>query len=260
LKLARPPQSYPETTYASPFWIVRWPHRRRYEMAITHLLSAHPARVLDYGAGDGHVLVTAVERGLSSELIVGYEPVPSYADMLREKLDDAGQQGKVDVVTDLAELEGQFDYIACHGVLEHMPLLERQRFFDTCETHLAPGGMVFIDVPVEVGPALFVKNLGRRLLKGRDPEYSWRDLIAYGFGKTMFDPGRFDASDRGTWIQEHRGFDYRLLREELAHRFVVRSEFRTPVGFLPAPLGNQEIFFECTRGERRTERQWTVPR
>lgn len=124
-----------------------------------------------------------------------------------------------------------------------MPLPERSVFYGICEEILSRDGQVLIDVPVEVGPSLLVKALGRTVLKGRDREYSWLELARGAVGAVTYDPGRFDVSDERTWIQDHKGFDYRLLRSELAHRFELVAETVTPLRALPAALGNQEIFF-----------------
>lgn len=97
-------------------------------------------------------------------------------------------------------------------------------------------------MPVEIGPTLFIKAVARRLLKGREKEYTIRGLLRTSLGTVTFDASRFDPTDRRTWIHGHQGFDYRLLREEVAARFRLTGETTTPVSALPAPLGNQEIF------------------
>lgn len=248
MKLGRPPQTYDESTYASPYWIVRYPHQLRYSSAVSDLLRAEPASVLDYGAGDGRLLVDALGRGLGAEHIVAFEPVEKYAAQLATALAAGGVQDRVEIVRDRDGLAGRrFDYVVCLGVLEHMPLLERQAFYDVCDRTLTPHGRVLVDVPVEIGPALLIKALGRRILKGQPKEYSWPELIRYSLGAVMYDPARFDPADPSTWIQDHRGFDYRLLRAELAYRFDVVDQRTTPLPFLPAPLGNQEVFLTLAR-------------
>jgi hypothetical protein len=125
-----------------------------------------------------------------------------------------------------------------------MPLPERESFYDLCRTSLSSGGSALIDVPIEVGPTLIVKHFARVLLKGRGKEYDWRALLRYGVGAKMYDPSRHDPSDRRTWIQDHQGFDYRLLDAEIRARGMLITERRsTPLRWLPAPLFNQERFF-----------------
>jgi len=212
------------------------------------MVKAQPARLLDYGAGDGHLLVEAVRKGLETERITVYEPVEEFSRQLLEKIAEHDLVDRVRLVTERSELKHEaFDYISCLGVLEHMPLPERQAFYDTCEATLSPVGEILIDVPVEIGPSLLIKNLGRLFLKGRDREYESTELIRIAAGGTVYDPGRFDPSDQRTWIHHHKGFDYRLLRRELAYRFDVVAERTTPLATLPGPIGNQEIFFTVKR-------------
>jgi phospholipid N-methyltransferase len=244
----RLPTNYAEQTYSSPYFVVRYPHQVRYRTAVDALLKAKPATLLDYGAGDGHLLFEAIDRGLVAQRIVAYEPVEEFARRILEKVEKHHLHDQIHVVRHPEELYGNaFEYILCLAVLEHMALPQRQTFYNVCQESLSTDGRVLIDVPVEVGPTLLVKALGRRLLKGREKEYPWRELARIAAGGTVYDPGRFDGSDQRTWIHGHKGFDHRLLRRELAHRFDLTAEKTTPLPFVPAPLGNQEIFFTLKR-------------
>ncbi len=244
----RLPTNYEEQTYSSPYFIVRYPHEVRFRTAVDALIEAEPTTLLDYGAGDGHLLVEAIDRGLAAQRILAYEPVEKFASKLLENVAEHHLHDRIHLIRHREELRGKaFEYIVCLEVLEHMPLPERQAFYDLCQDSLSTDGRVLIDVSVEVGPTLLVKSLGRLLLKGREKEYEWSELARIAAGGTVYDPGRFDPSDQRTWIHDHKGFDYRLLRRELAHRFDVTTEKTTPLPFLPAPLGNQEIFFTLRR-------------
>ena len=244
----RLPTNYQEQTYSSPYFVVRYPHEVRFRTAVDALIEAEPTTLLDYGAGDGHLLVEAIDRGLAAQRILAYEPVEKFASKLLENVAEHHLHDRIHLIRHREELRGKaFEYIVCLEVLEHMPLPERQAFYDLCQDSLSTDGRVLIDVPVEVGPTLLVKSLGRLLLKGREKEYEWSELARIAAGGTVYDPGRFDPSDQRTWIENHKGFDYRLFRRELAHRFDVTAEKTTPVPFLPAPLGNQEIFFTLRR-------------
>lgn len=245
---SRLPTGYHEQTYASPYWFVRIPHQMRYQTAQDAVLSREPASLLDYGAGDGRLLLDLIESGLTASNIVAYEPVEKFQAKLRLGLRERGLEERVRVIGERSALDAEsFDFIACLGVLEHMPLPERQSFYDVCEATLDRGSQIFIDVPIEVGPTLLIKNLTRVMLKGRAREYDTATLLRLGAGGKTYDPGRFDPSDTRTWINDHKGFDYRLFRAELAHRFNILEEQRTPLRWLPAGLGNQTIYFRATR-------------
>lgn len=218
----------------------------RYRVAAQRVQAARPSSLLDYGAGDGKVLLDMMDALPTTTALVAYEPVEAFQQKLASAAARAQAAHRIDLVTDRDDLDGRcFDFILCLGVIEHMPLPERAAFYDVCERTLSPTGIILIDVPVEVGPTLLVKAIVRTSLKGRAREYGRLELLRACCGMITFDPGRFDASATGTWIHDHRGFDYRLLRRELAHRFAISAETATPVSAVPGPLGNQEIFFTC---------------
>jgi Methyltransferase domain len=238
------PTGYHEQTYASPYAIVRYPHQKRVSMGVDSAIRAKPTALLDYGAGDGKVLIEAIRSGLAPETsVVAFEPVEQFQEELLDAASQAGVSDQIELVSDRAALYGRsFDHVLCLGVLEHMPLPERIAFYEICKETLTADGTILIDVPVEIGPTLLIKAGARRLLKGREKEYSAWELLRTSLGAVTFDASRFDPTDSRTWIHHHRGFDYRLLRKEVAARFNLTSEIATPIGVLPAPMGNQEIF------------------
>lgn len=213
-------------------------------MAVDSAVKAKPTALLDYGAGDGKVLIEAMRCGLAADTsVVAFEPVKRFQHQLLDATSKAGLSEQIELVSDRAALYGRsFDYILCLSVLEHMPLPERIAFYEVCKETLTADGRILIDVPVEIGPTLLIKAVARRLLKGRDKEYTTWELFRLSLGALTFDASRFDPTDRRTWIHHHRGFDYRLLRDEVAARFHLTSAVATPISALPAPFGNQEIF------------------
>jgi phospholipid N-methyltransferase len=245
----KPTRGYAQQTYASPYAIVRYPHQKRVSTAVEFVIRGNPGTVLDYGAGDGKVLIDLLRGGLPDTTeLVAFEPVERFQNDLLAAADAAGVADRIELVRDRSALAGRrFDQILCLGVLEHMPLLERMAFYQVCDEGLAPMGTALVDVPVEVGPTLLIKATARIALKGRDKEYAGRELVRLVLGARVFDPARYDPTDRRTWILHHRGFDYRLLREEISARFHLVSEVRTPINALPAPMGNQEVFLTVSR-------------
>lgn len=243
LPKAKVPEDYARTTYDSPHFLVRHGHRRRFAKAVEIVDRFQPKALLDYGAGDGAVFKMLAEHsGFVPDRMVAYDPNPDGIEGLEEQLSKLAFPATA--TTDLSSISGQrFDLILCLEVLEHMPLPERFKFYRLCAEQLNPGGRCLIDVPVEVGPSLLVKHLGRVFLKARPSEYGARELAAIVLGATAFDPARFDPDDTSTWIQNHKGFDYRLFAKELRAHFAVEEVFATPLDRLPPWLCNQEIFF-----------------
>lgn len=243
------PSSYEEQTHASPYWIVRFPHRRRIGLAVKEIRRQQAQTLLDYGSGDAYLIERLAMGGSDVPRTTLYEPVEHYAEKSRRTVARLELDHRVDIITHLSECDGmQFECIACLEVLEHMPLPQRNLFYETCQRHLAPGGACIIDVPVEVGPTLLIKELARRVLKGREPEYSNADLLRRSLGRRVHDPQRFDPSNNTTWIHYHTDFDYRELRDELGRHFRLDRSFGSPFPALAPPLGNQEAFIICHRG------------
>lgn len=243
----RTPRNYQEQTYSSPYWIVRYPHQMRLRAASEAVLDHHPEVLLDYGAGDGHLLFTLVDAGFAGD-IVAYEPDAQFRAQLDAEARRRGLQDRIAITAQRSDLLGPYDFVCCLGVLEHMPLPERRSFYDLCRGALAPGGRVLIDVPVEVGPTLLVKSLIRMVLKGRYKEYRWSEILRYGLGGRIYDASRYDKDDTRTWVHDHKGFDYRLLERELIEDgFTIVARRPTPFRRLPAPLFNQEVFLTLSR-------------
>jgi len=243
----RRPRNYEEQTHESPWWLIRYPHQKRFATAAALLLADQPGVLVDYGAGNGETLarVLADPRGASIELAIAYDPDPYMRATAEEKL--ASHSSRAVVVGDLAELESalrgrRVDAVACLEVLEHLSLTERQRFYRVCSEILVEGGLCLIDVPVEIGPTLLVKVFGRRVLKGRAREYGLSELLRPTFGMRVRDPERFDPERPDGWVQDHKGFDYRELRDELRQWMPIERTISTPVGALPPWLCNQTIF------------------
>ncbi len=253
--VSRSPATYRERTYGSPHWLVRYPHQRRMAIAVDAVIAEAPQVVLDYGAGDGELVEQLVASGGVEHVeVIALEPLPEMNRSITERLAALPGEHQVRVVDSVGSLGGRsVDVITCLGVLEHLPLPGRYQFYADVHRLLRDGGLVLVDVPVEVGLSLLIKDLGRRLLKGDVREYSAREMVALVLGRTAWDPGRYDPSASEGFIVRHRGFDHRLLRRELETQFRIERVIRSPVAALPASLGNQEVFYACRRlvGELR---------
>ena len=70
---------------------------------------------------------------------------------------------------------------------------------------------------------------GRRVLKGRPREYRLGELLRPTFGMRVRDPERFDPERPDGWVQDHKGFDYRELRDELREWLPIEGTIATPL-------------------------------
>lgn len=228
------PPSYASYTYEHPSWLVRYPHLKRMRL-VSGIITATPvASWLDYGAGDGAVAAYAYRtREFRPVRTVLYEPW----DEIRGQIPSAAIPG-VEIVGDLRPLgDARFDLITAFEVLEHLPLPERIRFYQYAASHLEPGGRCLIEIPVEYGPILLLKEYGRQFLKGRRTEYRLAELLKAAFLNAVEDSAdRFDPLDTRTSISPHRGFDTTLFLEELAVIGDIASLRPSPFARLPAML------------------------
>jgi hypothetical protein len=252
LRLRRAPTSYAEATHGSPFWIVRYAHRRRYEVAVSLIREARPKVVVDWGAGDGYVLGELLTGPEPPELVLAFEPGHRMQPLLEERRRSLDLGDRLRWFTTIDEIERfldgrPIDVLACLGVLEHLPLQPRRDFYEFAARTVAPDGMVLLDLPVEYGPAVVVKELGRRVLKGRPAEYRLRELAARAVGRTHRDPRRFDDDASTGFIYTHQGFDHRQIVGEMAPDFEVDAQRGSPLEWAPAWAFNQEVLVSLRR-------------
>lgn len=243
------PTTYAEQTHDSPCRLIRFAHRRRHMQVIGMILSARPRVLLDYGAGDGFLIAQLLKHDTPwLDRIVLYEPVAEMRADLEHSLSRWVSAGRVEIVAATDQLAGlTADVLLCMGVLEHLTVKSRNAFYELCDSALSPASTCIIDVPVEIGPAVLVKEIARIAFKGRTPEYSPKALIKAVFGLATPDPQRFDPSNDEPFIHYHTSFDYRTLHAEVARRFDVSEPVPTPFPRLPAWLANQDIVFTARK-------------
>jgi SAM-dependent methyltransferase len=236
--------TYASYTYDHPNFLVRFPHRRRMEI-LCGLITRRPiTRWLDYGTGDGEVYRYHAEKHDPVEAVL-YEPEA----IIAEARANLGRETPHKLVTRPQDIEGTFDLITALEVLEHLPLPERVRFFQVAARHLTPGGRMIIEVPVEYGPVLLLKEMGRRLLKGRSSEYETGELLAASIrGRIKDVQDRYNPADARTSIGPHHGFDIGRFEREIGRLGTVIAKHNSPLPLLPAWLNQCRIYefsLEC---------------
>lgn len=241
-----PPLRYSSYTYAHPSALVRYPHIRRLIYLARYIGHARPKRWLDYGAGDAEVYrFYAQEKAVTATL---YEPAAHMLAAAVEKLGGIRGQG-FEIVSHLDQIEGRFDLITVFEVLEHLPLPERITFYRMAAQHLAPGGRILIEVPIEYGPILLLKEFGRRVLKGRKSDYGFGELLASAFlGRVRDIHHRYDRKDARTVISPHHGFDIRRFEREAARIGTITRLLNSPFPWLPGWMNQCRIYefrLEC---------------
>ncbi|MCK1422384.1 glycosyltransferase [Bradyrhizobium sp. 182] len=107
--------------------------------AIDHILPKH-GRILDFGAGDGHLLRFMAQRGLT---VAGYEPSKGRAANLQRVLENF--DGFLGVVGD--DSAETFDVVIMSEVIEHVLDEVLDATLDRLARFVRPGGMLVITTP-----------------------------------------------------------------------------------------------------------------
>jgi SAM-dependent methyltransferase len=141
----------------------------------------------------------------------------------------------------------RYDAVFCMEVLEHVfdwePELARMSRL------LAPGGSLIISVPVETGLPVLVKQTARTVAGWRrighypgTTPYTWRELASAVFAgrrqhvkRPVFDFGGGPAHD-------HKGFNWRVLRDRLEQQFTITDIVASPFGWLGPGFATQVCF------------------
>lgn len=234
--------------------LVAWSHTRRFATALKIARQFSGKRILDYGSGDGTFLALAMMGDAPPAAAVG-------AELLDHVIDDCLQRYRAEPrmkFVHVRALEGpeharQYDAVFCMEVLEHV--LDWEPELARMSRVLAPGGTLVISVPIEIGLPVVVKQIVRTIAGWRKighypgtTSYSWRELAASVFAGSTQHVERpvFDVA--GVPPHDHKGFNWRVLRERLKQHFDVTDVIASPFPALGPGFGTQ-VWFMCRRRE-----------
>jgi SAM-dependent methyltransferase len=230
--------------------LVRWSHRRRFDLAVELAREFAGKRVLDYGCGDGTFLALTMMSDRPPASGVG-------AELSRETVNDClvryRREGRLQfaLVSELDRPEhlGKYDAVFCMEVLEHVvdwePLLSRFTRL------MAPAGQLVISVPVETGLPVLVKQAVRRVAGWRKvghypgtSAYSFAEIVSAVFAGTRQHLERPVFDTGGGPFHDHKGFNWMVLRNRLAQTFVLEPVIGSPFTSLGPHLATQ-AWFRC---------------
>jgi SAM-dependent methyltransferase len=252
-----PPGHYARKQLLSRSRLVAWSHSSRFEVARSLVAPRAGGHLLDYGCGDGTFLAMVADLFAAA---VGVDAAP-------DQIEDCARRfATVPGVTfALAETirapghHGAYDVIVCMEVLEHCPDDLQRQVLDDIQRSLAPGGLLVISVPVEIGPSLLVKQMARAVAASRGlREYAHREryslpelarMLFAGAGATMARPETTQALNGGRTVRftGHKGFNWRRLAVEVAVRFTIERVQFSPMPVLRSLL-NSQVWFVCCAG------------
>jgi SAM-dependent methyltransferase len=206
--------------------VVTWLHSFRYRR-ILRVLSQLPLqriRLLDIGCG--HAKLYAVLDTRFDIEYMGIDTTDYYVRRARERYGTrsnfqiihesavtAIERTKPDVVVALETLEHVHGHEAVR-IVEQIAALRPLRFL--------------CSVPVEIGPAIWLKNIGSLLCGySRHTEYTWPETFWSG----LYQLDRIPPHSCG-----HKGFDWRWLAQTIRYNMRICAIHRFPLQYLPTAL------------------------
>ena len=161
------PMSYSERLLERGSFLTRLAHNGRYRRALDLVGDLRGAIAIDFGCGDAMILRRAYDRGIVRGGY-GVDNDPAMRESAAATF--AGIDGfrflHPDELTQVVA-PGSCDLAICTEALEHIP--QPAAILDAICRYCRPGGHALITVPIEVGPSLIGKQMGRYLADLRRP-------------------------------------------------------------------------------------------
>lgn len=236
-------------------WLISWSHRSRFQIGVRLAREFAGKRVLDYGCGDGTFLAMLMkDESNAPGRAVGVEVHQSLVD---DCLSRFSGQPKLNFIyqdeLSLPEHQASYDAVFCMEVLEHVVGLDE--VLDRLQGVLAPGGKLVVSVPVEIGLPLLIKQAARRAAGWRGlGDYKYTSSYTIGeYLKSVFPSARQHITrpvyedENGTTFHDHKGFNWKLMKQTLERRFRIEKVLSSPVGSLPPQLASQVWFLACKK-------------
>jgi SAM-dependent methyltransferase len=217
--------------------LVSWLHNIRYKYLIElfdQLQSESPnkqIRVVDIGCAHAKTFALLNERYKISYL--GIELDKAFADTAKARY---GENPNFCIVNDSIEnhyekLEN-VDFLMSLETLEHIP---ENIVVRLVERIAAANPRYFIcSVPNEVGPIVWIKNIGSFLMGYmRHTEYRWSETLNAG----LYQLDKVETHGVG-----HKGFDWRWLAQTIRHNRKITKILSSPFRWLPKTFSVSIIF------------------
>lgn len=222
--------------------LVAWLHSYRYQhiLRVFNELSTstneNPIRVVEIGCA--HAKLFSL---LNDKFKIDYTGIEINSNFVKTAGERYQTQPNFRIIQDKAENQlnkmADVDIVVALETLEHIPEHIVVRIVEEI-AKIKPKFFV-CSVPVEIGPAIWFKNLGS-LLSGymRHKEYTWKETFWAGLGELDKLPPHGIT---------HKGFDWRWLAQTIRHNLKIREIRKFPFGLLPAGLSTSVFFVAESR-------------
>lgn len=217
--------------------LVSWLHSYRYKNILeifgelSKLNKANPTKVVEIGCAHAKLFALLNERFKID--YTGIEPNRTLVEVAHERYQN---HSNFKIIHDAAEKQlnkiTDVDIVIGLETFEHIPEHIVVRIVE--EIAKIKPKLFVCSVPVEIGPAIWFKNVGS-VVTGymRHTEYTWAETFWAGFGKLDKLP------PHGTG---HKGFDWRWLAQTIRHNMSIEEMRKFPFSLFPASL-SASVFF-----------------
>ncbi len=230
--------------------LTHFAHRSRFAFTLKAVDGQTFDRALDYGCGDGHLLRQAASQSLCrggtgvdfapamlAQARLHFGKLPAYSFVTPSELRDSTP-------------DSSFDVAFCTEALEH--IRDPGGALDLLVAKLRPGAQLVVSVPIEVGPSLLLKQVGRYAanwngMYGYDP-YRWSELVAAGLRRdtTSWPNAHNGREGADSPTTGHRGFDFRKIEALLRARVRITRTIYSPLPMLGSAL-NSTVLWVATK-------------
>ena len=224
-------------------FIIKFLHRTRFRNLEKLIIRASKEKkgklkIIDVGCGPAISYKIIRKLGIDFEY-VGVELRKDFYDIAYEGYN---QFENFKIIHD--SIENQFekftdaDVIICLESFEHIPEWLVVRIIEAISK--VSFMYLYVTVPNEVGPAIFIKNIGSALMGyKRYKEYEWRET----FYASIYELDKIKRHETG-----HIGFDWRWLAQTLRQNTTIVKKTSSPFDFIPKFI-SPSIGFICVKSD-----------
>ncbi|HEY9637583.1 MAG TPA: class I SAM-dependent methyltransferase [Coleofasciculaceae cyanobacterium] len=224
--------------------LTRLAHRSRFGTILDAIGNVQYTQALDYGCGDGWLLKMAYEHNLvKAGFGVDIEPLmisacqEMFADIPGFEFCQPHQLSQ-------KISPNSCDLVICTETLEHVgepeSVLEQMLLYSKLGAHLV------ISVPIEIGPSLLFKQVGRYFANRKGgygyERYNLNELFS---ASILWNTNSFPSSHSlNAPARGHKGFDYRKIDQLLQGKVAIERRVLTPFPWT-GHLLNSTIIWIC---------------
>ena len=221
--------------------ITKFLHRTRYRNLEDLIIRASKEKkgklkIVDVGCGPANAYKSITKLGIDF-MYVGVDLEENFCEIASQRY---SQFENFKIICD--SIENQFEKFTDSDVIiglesfEHIPEWLVVRTIEAISK--ASFMYLYITVPNEVGPALFIKNVGSALMGyTRHKHYNWRET----FFASIYELDKVER--HGT---RHKGFDWRWLAQTLRQNVTIVKKTSSPANFIPKFI-SPSIGFICVK-------------